>query len=239
MGSNRPASRLMRSLHHGVARTFPSQSFLYNELVARFPGTARRYWYLSDGGHFENMGAYELIRRRLPLVVIVDAEEDVDFAFEGLANLVRKARLDFGAEITFFDESAFKSPGPESELAFGSLDQLRRQVPTANDVLRLSKARCAIGKIKYSGQLEDKGGLTNYLVYLKPTLTGREPADILQYARSHAAFPHEPTTDQFFDEAQWESYRKLGQMTAATLFDLSATLPGSVRQAFERHGLGR
>lgn len=46
---------------------------------------------------------------------------------------------------------------------------------------------------------------------MKPTLTGDEPLDVLQYAASHPTFPQETTSDQFFDEAQWESYRKLGE----------------------------
>jgi hypothetical protein len=49
------------------------------------------------------------------------------------------------------------------------------------------------------------------LVYLKATLMGDEPEDVCHYHRSHPEFPQETTTDQFFDEAQWESYRRLGR----------------------------
>jgi hypothetical protein len=52
------------------------------------------------------------------------------------------------------------------------------------------------------------------LVYIKPSLTGDEPADVLEYHRSHPDFPHESTGDQFFDEGQWESYRRLGEHIA-------------------------
>jgi len=91
-------------IEDAFARLFPVQTYLLDEFLARFPGTARRHWYLTDGGHFENMGGYELLRRRLRFIVIVDAEMDADSTFEGLANLVRKARLDFGAEVRFLTE---------------------------------------------------------------------------------------------------------------------------------------
>src|SRR5690606_37025815 len=64
---------------------------------------------------------------------------------------------------------------------------------------------CAVGRITYA---DGSGGT---VLYLKPTLTGEEPADVLHYARSHPCFPHEPTSDQYFDEAQFESYRRLGE----------------------------
>jgi exosortase len=83
----------------------PVQSALLSEMLARTRGTAGRLWNLSDGGHFENMGGYELIRRRLPVIVIVDAEADPDYEFQGLSDLVRKARLDFDAEIKFLSRT--------------------------------------------------------------------------------------------------------------------------------------
>ncbi len=55
------------------------------------------------------------------------------------------------------------------------------------------------------------------LVYLKPTIVGDEPVDVANYARTHAAFPHESTAEQWFDEAQFESYRMLGLQTVTTL----------------------
>jgi hypothetical protein len=56
------------------------------------------------------------------------------------------------------------------------------------------------------------------LLYLKATLTGDEPSDVRNYHASHPEFPHEATADQFFDEAQWESYRKLGEHISSPVF---------------------
>jgi len=67
---------------------FPVQRELLNDFLSRFPGTSESYWYMSDSGHFENIGGYELIRGRLTLIVIIDAEADPNYTYEGLANLV-------------------------------------------------------------------------------------------------------------------------------------------------------
>ena len=60
-----------------------------------------RYVYLSDGGHFENLGLYEMVRRRCRLIVVIDAGCDPDFAFEDLGNAVRKIYIDLGIRIQF------------------------------------------------------------------------------------------------------------------------------------------
>lgn len=222
------------------ATFFPVQAYLLDEFTARFHGSARKYWYLTDGGHFENLGGYELIRRRLPLIFLIDAEADPDYTFGGLANLIRKARLDFDAEIKFLDEKQLTDLfGEGKEHYFGTLEDLRRgkrvekNLPhpkwkwrqnkkngiEAVDHHSFSSAHAALAKVFYDGKekgAEEKFG--SWLVYIKPTLIGEEPADILEYHSGHPAFPQETTADQFFDEAQWESYRKLGDHIANVLF---------------------
>ncbi len=188
------------------------QKYLFRELSARFPGTADPYWYLSDGGHFENMGAYELIRRRLPFILIIDGEADPDHAFEGLANLVRKARLDFETEIEFLSEPfrEFELSAAE-ECPYGSLDDLKPKGPQ-----RISRKQACLAKVKYPPG--NFGCDEGYLVYVKATLFPSVPADLRHYAQTNPAFPQETTIDQFFDEAQWESYRKLGHLVGMSLF---------------------
>lgn len=199
-----------RDLSLGRVLTFPFwvQVYLFRELLGRFPGTQHMLWYLSDGGHFENTGAYELIRRRLPFIVVVDAEEDPKGTFEGLGNLVRKARVDFGAEIQFCEDPSKVLGQPLPGL--GTLQDLRRNPETGR-----SAACAALAQVHYSGAGEPS---TGWLLYVKPALQGELPADLQHYASEHPAFPHEPTYDQFFDEAQWESYRKLGELIGERLF---------------------
>jgi hypothetical protein len=104
---------------------------------------------------------------------------------------------------------------------FGDLDSLRRgrwvdeKVPAPDgaplnryrldvDRSRVSRAHAALAVISY------RNGQKSWLVYVKATLTGTEPEDVCHYHRAHPDFPQETTSDQFFDEAQWESYRRLG-----------------------------
>jgi hypothetical protein len=224
--SKRRIGRLTRFL----LRFFSTQTYILSEFVSRFPGPAWPRWYLSDGGHFENLGGYELVRRRIERVVVIDAEADDDYTYEGLANLVRKARLDFGAEIEFLSEKELDAKvHPRLRQHFGTLEQLRRGTWKDEPVMekgkfserkaldepesrKLSMVHAALARVRYAvgGECE--------LLYIKPALTGDEPTDVLRYHAEHSSFPHESTADQFFDEAQWESYRRLGEHIGELLF---------------------
>ena len=146
----------------------------------------REYLYLSDGGHFENLGIYELVRRRCKVVVACDAARDPGCAFGDLQIAIERCRSDFNVEIEF---------------ERGTLDPL---APSNG----LSTAHFGIGKIHYTPGSEADDGV---LIYLKPTLTGDESLDVLGYPKRNPDFPHDPTTNQWFDEDHFESYRALGQ----------------------------
>jgi hypothetical protein len=143
--------------------------------------------HLSDGGHFENLALYELVRRHCRYIVVSDCGEDPAVAFDDFGNAARRIREDFGVDIDV-DLSALRAEN------------------------RRSRQHVVVGTIRYSDF--DKG----IVLYVKPTLTGDEPPDLLQYETRNTRFPHEPTTDQFYDEAQWESYRKLGEHSARVAF---------------------
>lgn len=217
----------------------PVYRALMAEFLCNLRGTGDRLWNLSDGGHFENLGGYELIRRRLPLIILVDAEQDTDYKFSGLADLIRKARLDFGAEIEFVEPEAVRKHLKDAEVLkfFGTLGQLRRvdlpgpgqpassvglELPANREAL--SRAHAAIAKVTYADNLTPP----SWLIYVKATLTGDEPVDVLEYHSAHPDFPHDSTANQFFDEAQWESYRRLGEhigckVLTPEIFDLAGT----------------
>ena len=171
---------------------------------------ANPYVYLSDGGHFENLGLYEMILRRCHYIVVSDGSCDTGRAFTDLGNAIRKIRIDLGIDIEI-----------ETEL-------LELQ---AGD--RMSRAHFALGTIRYDRV--DPGAPPGLLIYLKPSLTGNEPADVTEYASEHEEFPHEPTADQFFDESQFESYRALGFHIADKVLTRPITNPtGEAEQLFER-----
>jgi hypothetical protein len=171
---------------------------LVNELLARTTDT-NPYVYLSDGGHFENLGLYEMVFRRCRYIVLSDAGADVDYTCADLANAIRKIRIDFGIDIEF-------PHGLHVMPQRRALDSSGGAPPTV---------RFAVGAIRYSAV--DKDLDDGILVYLTPTITGDEPVDVANYARTHPTFPHESTTEQWFDEAQFESYRMLGLETAAAI----------------------
>ncbi len=162
---------------------------LLSEAVGR-TSDRNPYVYLSDGGHFENLGLYEMVFRRCRFVIVSDAGADAEYSFGDLANAIRRIRLDFGIEIDFPNGVRI---GP----ADGPLG-----------------ARWAAGTIRYSAidpLMED-----GILVYLKPVLVGDEPIDVANYAKAHPAFPQQSTAEQWFDEEQFESYRMLGWHTAVS-----------------------
>ena len=179
---------------------------LWHELFGRTDKKGR-YVHLSDGGHFENLGAYELIRRRCRFVVVADVSSDPRAATDNLANLLRLVRIDFGIRIEI--DTAQLNRGKDGR----------------------STWHCGVGPIHYEDV--DEAAVPGVLVYLQGSLTGDETADVRQYADRHPAFPHESTLDQFFSEAQFESYRALGYHIAQTVFgeavadwDQGGRLPG-------------
>lgn len=213
-GARRPQHRLGVLTH------------LLAEAYARFAGAAKRYWYLSDGGHFENIGAYELLRRRLPFIIVLDCGCDTNREFEDYANLVRKARIDFNAEVTEIIPTPLHAVAPGVSGHLGVL----KDVGTINSADGYSAKPGFLARVDFrdsDGNVE----ATSILLVIKPTLTGDEAADLLNYHRQHREFPQEPTTDQFFDEAQWESYRKLGRTIGERLFAEAGQAP-SLRKAF-------
>ncbi|MBB3233109.1 hypothetical protein [Halomonas stenophila] len=161
-----------------------------------------RYVYLSDGGHFDNLGLYELIRRRCRFIVVSDGGADPNTTFEDLGNAIRKCCADFGVGFELDPE------------------QIRR-----DPEIGLSRWHCAVGKILYD---RVDGGPPGVLVYIKASLTGDEPVDVQAYAAAHPQFPHEPTSDQWFSESQFESYRKLGEHVALSVFGAVDELPASL-----------
>jgi hypothetical protein len=165
---------------------------------------------LSDGGHFENMGLYELVRRRCKFIIVCDAEEDPDMQFCGIGNAVNRCRADFGAAIDL------------------DLRPLQRQDDG------FSKTHCVVGTIDYpppkqkldadSGDAsanecldgDESDPYQGIILYIKSSLVGDESADLMAYKLQHDKFPQDSTANQWFTETQFESYRMLGHHILTT-----------------------
>lgn len=211
----------------GVAGSFPARLRLSNESYSQlgYPNSAiypifaeafgltddrNSYVMLSDGGHFENLALYEMVLRRCHTIVLVDAGQDGECKFEDLGNAMRKIRIDLGVPITF-----------------------KKGLEIYSRIAQKPGQYCAIAEIEYSC-VDGADAVNGQLLYFKPSFYGHEPTDIYNYAQSNPAFPHEPTLDQFFDEAQFESYRMLGSYIVNTVAGDnrdSLTLPQLFEQA--------
>jgi hypothetical protein len=173
------------------------------------------YVYLSDGGHFENLGLYELVKRRCKFIIACDAGEDPNYALEDLGNAVRKCREDIGVEI----ELLTKPVVPQSSDANGGKDSSEDEGKSSGSGKKLTKWHCVVGKIHYENADVNTDETPGIFVYIKASLTGDEPADVLNYQTAHPTFPHQSTADQWFTESQFESYRRLGQHVVETMFE--------------------
>jgi len=164
-------------------------------------GELGTYCYLTDGGHFDNTGLYALVERGCRYIVICDCGADPRLGFSDIGVAIRRCRIDFGVEIDLSID------------AFRALDQ--------NET---SRTHVVWGTIRY--QLDhlrmlklDERERDGVVVWVKPSVTALNAADVRQYRLAHDDFPQQPTSDQWYDESQFESYRRLGYESARAAFD--------------------
>jgi Patatin-like phospholipase len=155
-----------------------------------------KYVYLSDGGHFDNLGLYEMVLRRCHLILVCDSGADAEFGFGDFGTAIHKIRVDMGIPIEFKNREAAPTPG----------------------------RNCGIAEIKYQA-VDGNDAENGVLIYVKPTLDGDEPIDIINYKTRYPDFPHESTADQMYSETQFESYRKLGSHMINSFCCTDAKMP--------------
>jgi hypothetical protein len=166
----------------------------------------RRFVYLSDGGHIENLGIYQLLKRGCQLIIAIDAEADPQIACPSLLKLERFARIDLGVRIIL----------PWEQIAACDRETNRAIDPATPDALKRHRGpHCAVGRVLY----ED--GAQGVLLYFKSSLSGDEKDYLLDYKKRNRDFPHETTSDQFFTEEQFEAYRALGYHVVEGFFSHS------------------
>ena len=169
---------------------------------------------MTDGGHIENLGIYELLRRRCKFIVSIDGEADPKLTFQGSLTLVRHAQIDFGIRIE------------------PRLDDLRLN---ANG---FSRTHAQLFKINYPDEGADRPAAIGLLLYLKLSVTGNEGELLKRYRILHPDFPHQSTADQFYDEEQFEAYRQLGVHVAEGVFSpallTSNPAPNTIEEWFRQ-----
>lgn len=177
--------------------------YIVREMLGIGLDAKRHHVHLSDGGGFDNLGLYELVRRRVRHFMVVDAGADPHATLADLGRAIERVRVDFGAEI---------------DLDADGLHRKHGDAPSAHAF--------AIGTIRYADGSEGR------ILYLRPAMCEGLTADLYAYWRAHPAFPDEPTTEQFFGEAQFEAYRVLGRQLVAGM--LCQVPPDGTAGWFER-----
>ncbi|MEL7024257.1 MAG: patatin-like phospholipase family protein [Pseudomonadota bacterium] len=156
--------------------------FMEREMFGHGLNEHKQHIHLSDGGHFDNLGVYELVRRRCRRIIVCDAGADPHFALADLGLAIQRVRVDFGAEIVLHcDELVAQARHGAAQKPF------------------------SLGTIRYAD------GSTGEILYIKPMIRQKLSADIYAYQKAHPEFPNQSTANQFFDAQQFDAYRELGR----------------------------
>lgn len=187
------------------ARLWPL--YLLRETLSN-TGRMGPYCYLTDGGHFDNTGLYALVERGCRYIVVCDCGADPGPGFEDIGNAIRRCRIDFGAEFDL-DVDPFLARDASS---------------------MTGRTHVVVGKINYNVDHLMMLGLDptqreGKLIWIKPSVSAMNAADVRQYKLANGKFPQQPTSDQSYDESQFESYRRLGYESALQAFDNVTTMP--------------
>ena len=150
-----------------------------------------RFLEITDGGNFENLGVYELLRRSVRTIVVSDATADPETAFADLQNLLSRAEADFGVTISF-------TPPPLAPLM------------PSNAAARFPLGVAFATQPFVVGDIGYPNGTKGKLYYIKPAIFAGLRLHVLGFKGAFPAFPDDSTADQFFDEARFEAYRELG-----------------------------
>ncbi len=148
----------------------------------------RRFLYVTDGGHWDNLGLVELLRRGCGQILCFDAAGDDLEHFNTLSEAIALARSDLGVWIDI------------------DLDDLKPE--TAGPDKGVSKNDCVVGCITYPDNTR------GVLVFAKAAITRDSPEDLKSYRERDTKFPTHPTSDQLFNDARFEAYRTMGAHAA-------------------------
>jgi hypothetical protein len=200
---------------------FPARrrlSYFAREIFGIHPSTGRLLL-CTDGGHYDNLGLVELLRRRCKLIYCIDASGASQPLADALAGAITLAREELGVDITL-DKEAF-------DLVSGGREQLEPAIPFTSLNTRLAKSPVTIGLITYPAvarRREHRGcvlrpgkEVSSYpethgrLVYAQAILTPDLPYQLLDFPQDDSGFPNDSTGDQFFNAGQFDAYQALGQ----------------------------
>jgi len=188
---------------------------------------------LSDGGHFDNLGIYELIRRRAKFILLSDGAADSEFKFFDLHAVLSRIREDFGATIAFVSgydlDALMPGTGGTAAAAMVPAPTLAKRAPAVPHTgpaypadAKFSRRGYAIAQISYADNT------TGFLVYLKATVCADMSLEIRGFKAQNPDFPNESTLDQFYSEAKFDAHRAVGFALAEQLIGDLGTLKKAI-----------
>jgi hypothetical protein len=193
----------------GIPKSAPGRGVGLGYLLREMAGHMNEnlpFLNLSDGGHIENLGVYELLRRKCKFIICVHGGASLGTERGDLQRLQRYVKIDLGIELEY------------------DLSDLQP------DAARQVRAYATLVKVKYG-----KGEI-GWMIYLKPAITGGEPPYVLDFRCAAPEFPNEGLLDQAYSEEKFEAYRALGQWLAESLFReeiVGRSQPGSICKWFQ------
>jgi hypothetical protein len=170
----------------------PRPSYLFKELFGR-NRIGDRYLYVTDGGHYENLGLVELLRRGCREIYCFDASGGEGFG--SLGDAVALARSELGVDIEIDPRSLF----PDKDT-----DEAKKS------------AIC----VEFRYPADPTGELPCKLIYARNVLTPASPWDVRAYHQAEPSFPHNSTADQLYTDQKFEGYRVLGERAGAAAYAL-------------------
>jgi hypothetical protein len=164
------------------------------------------YIQLADGGGFDGTGVYELVRRGTRVIVLSDAMSDQETTFGALGDVLERLWADFGIDVVFD-----RGEDDHHDEVYG-LEAMKAGTSETGQESGAAKRGYAIGRFTYPMHcpIEHARGKPGVLLVLKAVMIDDVPLDVGGYKAANPLFPNDPTLDQFFDERQFEAYRKLG-----------------------------
>jgi hypothetical protein len=171
--------------------------YFAREVLGIHPSTSRLLL-CTDGGHYDNLGLVELLRRKCGLIYCFDASGLSRPLADTLSGAMRLAREELGVDIKF---------GDLYQLVGGSGRRLRPEGPLANLNSQLSAKAVVIGSISYPAEDVPDG----VLIFAQADLTADMPYQVLEFTQDDPGFPNDGTADQWFDYARFDAYQNLGR----------------------------
>ncbi len=200
--------------------TMRGNGYFYRELLGLHK-KGGRLLQVTDGGHYENLGLVEALRRRCQLIYCVDASGDTPPLVTGLADAIRLAESELGVTIAFREGE--DETYTLANLAPGSGEQFAEPDGLASLNKRVTRQAVLVADITYPEAAGlDKSRRRGVLIVAKAVLWQDCPPWLLTYAaaKGNEIFPHDPTSDQWFNEAQFSAYTELGRLIGKSAVDV-------------------